>query len=120
MEVIEQRKRRRAEVIETARRWVSGLNFEASAILIGSYARGDFNLWSDVDILLISDNFKGSPLNRLMNIDPPPGFQVIPLNIEEFTILSKKKDILIEEALRYGVFLRDDLQISRKLGRHDS
>jgi Nucleotidyltransferase domain. len=32
--------------------------------MIGSYARGDFNRWSDVDLVVISD-FKGNPLERL-------------------------------------------------------
>ena len=27
-------------------------------ILFGSYARGDFNLWSDLDLLLVSDYFE--------------------------------------------------------------
>ncbi len=31
---------------------------KTTLILFGSYARGDFNLWSDVDIIIISDYFK--------------------------------------------------------------
>lgn len=114
MEVIKQRERKRIEVIETAREWASRLNFELSAILIGSYARGDFNLWSDVDILLVSNVFRGNPIERLRRIDPPPGFQAIPINIEEFEKLYNKRDILVTEALKYGVFLRDDLELYRK------
>lgn len=114
MEVVKRRERKRIEVIETAKRWASNLNFKVSAILIGSYARGDFNLWSDVDVLLISDIFKGNPIERLRRIDQPPGFQVIPLNIEEFKTLYYKKDTLVEEALRYGVVLRDDLELYKK------
>lgn len=111
MEVIKRRERKRIEVIEAARKWVSNLNFRVSAILIGSYARGDFNLWSDVDILLISDTFKGNPLDRLKTLDPPAGFQIIPISMEEFKILLRKKDILVEQALKRGVILRDDFQI---------
>ena len=111
MEVIKQRERKRIEIIKAARKWVRDLNFRVSAILIGSYARGDFNLWSDVDILLISDTFKGNPLDRLKTLDPPAGFQIIPISMEEFKILLRRKDILAEEALRHGVILRDDLQI---------
>ncbi|MEM3820107.1 MAG: nucleotidyltransferase domain-containing protein [Nitrososphaerota archaeon] len=112
VEVIKQRERKKIEVIEAARKWVSDLNFRVSAVLIGSYARGDFNLWSDVDILHISDTFRGTPLDRLKNLDPPPGFQIIPINIEEFKALLRKRDILVEEALRHGIILRDDFQIN--------
>ncbi|MEM3907330.1 MAG: nucleotidyltransferase domain-containing protein [Nitrososphaerota archaeon] len=115
MEVIKRREKRRREVIENARKWASSLDFTTSAILIGSYARGDFNLWSDVDILIISDMFKGNPLERLKKIDPPPGFQIIPLNLSELEYLCRKNDILIREALEHGIILRDDLQLYHKL-----
>ncbi|MCX8187564.1 MAG: nucleotidyltransferase domain-containing protein [Nitrososphaeria archaeon] len=113
MEAIKQRERKRIEVIETAKKWASNLNFEASVILIGSYARGDFNRWSDVDILIISDVFKGNPIDRLRSIDPPPGFQVIPINVREFENLRERGDVLVKEALRHGVILRDDLKLYR-------
>ncbi|MEM1769132.1 MAG: nucleotidyltransferase domain-containing protein [Saccharolobus sp.] len=115
MEVIKRREEKRREVIENARKWASSLNFRTSAILIGSYARGDFNLWSDVDIVIISDTFKENPLERLKKIDPPPGFQIIPLNLEELEKLHNKKDILAREILEHGVILRDDLQLRHKL-----
>lgn len=115
MEVIKRREKRRREVIENARKWVLTLDFRASAILIGSYARGDFNLWSDVDILIISDTFKGNPLERLKRIDPPPGFQIIPLNLGELEYLCRKNDILIRDALEHGIVLRDDLQLRYKV-----
>jgi len=115
MEVIKRREEKRREVIENARKWVSSLNFRTSAILIGSYARGDFNLWSDVDIMIISDTFKENPLERLKKIDPPPGFQIIPLNLEELEKLHSRNDVLVREFLEHGVILRDDLQLRHKL-----
>lgn len=30
------------------------------AILFGSYANGTFNEWSDIDLLIVSDSFKGN------------------------------------------------------------
>ncbi|MCS6785162.1 MAG: nucleotidyltransferase domain-containing protein [Candidatus Caldarchaeum sp.] len=35
-----------------------------SAAVVGSYARGDFNQWSDLDVLVVSPNFVGNPLER--------------------------------------------------------
>lgn len=115
MEIIRWRERKRLDAIESAKKWVSTLNFRVSAILIGSYARGDFNLWSDIDVILVSDTFRENPLERLKRIDPPPGFQVIPLNLEEFERLHNRSDILIREALEYGIILRDDFQLCSKL-----
>ncbi|MGH7719740.1 MAG: nucleotidyltransferase domain-containing protein [Gemmatimonadaceae bacterium] len=44
-----------------------------AAVVFGSVARGDFNRWSDVDLLLIADGFKGSALQRAGQLgDRPP------------------------------------------------
>lgn len=40
------------------------LEGEATVILFGSYARGDYNLASDFDLVVISDRIKGNPLER--------------------------------------------------------
>ena len=97
----------REEVISDARKWARGLPSKVTAVLIGSYARGDFNLWSDVDVILISE-FEGRPVERLSRIDFPPGFQVIPLTPEEFQRLVERGDGLALEAKTKGVVLRDD------------
>ena len=119
MEVVRRREENRRAVIERAREWASSLRLRATAILVGSYARGDYNLWSDVDILLISDSLAGSPLQRLRDIDAPPGFQVIPITTAEFRKLLARRGSIAEEALRSGVFLRDDLQLASLKGRAD-
>ncbi len=51
-------------------------------VLHGSYARVDFNLWSDVDVIIVSPVFEG--LRVLDRYDPlldllPPGFEAIPM-----------------------------------------
>ena len=114
MGILEKRRKMRESVIRKSLEWVSSLPFKLTAILIGSYARGDFNLWSDVDILLISREFKGNPVERLMSIDFPAGFQVIPLTEKEFKILLKRRESLILEAKEKGVILRDDLKLFSK------
>ncbi|MGP3666790.1 MAG: nucleotidyltransferase domain-containing protein [Candidatus Bathyarchaeota archaeon] len=114
MEIIEERKRIREKHINEAREWASKIPFKVTAILIGSYARGDFNLWSDVDILLISEYFTGKPPDRLRNIDTPPGYQVIALTYKEFKTLMEKRETMVIETMKYGVVLRDDLKIFSK------
>lgn len=55
MEYIKKRLEKRKRVIEEVRMWAEALEFKSTVILIGSYARGDFNEWSDIDILLIKE-----------------------------------------------------------------
>lgn len=110
MEVLRERRRVREEVIEKAGEWARGLPLKATVMLVGSYARGDFNLWSDVDVIVIAE-FSNRPVERLKNMDFPPGFEVIPLTPEEFTRLVEKKNPLAVEALNTGIVLRDDLDV---------
>jgi len=116
MEIVEKRRLKRAEIIEEARRWASVIPFQATVVLVGSYARGDFNLWSDVDIVLLSDEFSGTPIKRLERVDAPPGFQVIPLTTRDLYRLLRRRDVLGLEIIRHGVILRDDLGIVNKYG----
>ncbi len=113
MEVLKERKRIREEVIKKAKEWARSLNFKATVILIGSYARGDFNLWSDVDIVIVSNDLKGSPLERLKEIEYPPGFEVIPLTTDELQILLRKNNPIALDIKHYGIILRDDLGLSK-------
>ncbi len=108
MEILTERKRIREEAIQKARTWAEDVPFKVTAILVGSYARGDFNLWSDIDVMVIAE-FNSRPVERLKNIDYPAGFEMIPLTPKEFRRLLEKKDPLALEALSIGIVLRDDL-----------
>ncbi len=114
MEVLERRRKKREEVINRAREYSLELPFKCSAILIGSYARGDFNLWSDIDLLVVGE-FSTNPVERYRDIDFPPGFEVIPVRLEEFhTSLSARKYMIVEAA-RTGIILRDDYAVAKLL-----
>jgi len=112
LEVLKERVKRRLKTIDDASRWARSLEFRCTAILVGSYARGDFNLWSDVDIILIAEFWEGqNPIERLRLIDHPPGFQVIPLTPAEFKRLLEKGDPMAIESIEIGVKLREDVEI---------
>lgn len=116
MEAVRKRVEHRKKVVEEAKKWAKNLPHKATAVLIGSYARGDFNLWSDVDILLITD-LAGTPTKRLREIDHPPGYQIIPITPKEFQKLVDKKDPLAEDATK-GIVLRDDYKIANSVSKH--
>lgn len=114
MEVLNRRIEFRKNVIESVRKWAKGLPFKATVILIGSYARGDFNVWSDVDVILIAEFPQRNPVERLMSIDHPPGYEVIPLTPEEFSEMFERKEPMIIEALRSGVPIKDEMEIFKR------
>jgi len=114
LEVIEQRLKCWREVVERAGEFARSLEGPVSAILVGSYARGDFNRWSDVDILLIG-RFEGRPPERLERVRAPPGFEVIPLTLEEAIRAAEKGNPLLVEAVERGLVLRDDFGVAEAL-----
>lgn len=113
-EIIRRRLRAREEAIRRVREFAESLRGRYTVILVGSYARGDFNVWSDVDVLVVGE-FSGSPLERLGDIDAPPGFEVIPLTPAEFVERISKRDPLALEALTSGVVVRDDFGLVEPL-----
>ena len=60
-EEIEIRREKHKRTLNLLNQYATELSRElgnVTFILFGSYARGDFNLWSDIDIIVISDKFK--------------------------------------------------------------
>ncbi len=117
--VLRERKRVQEEVLDTARRFVEELRRrlgKVTVILYGSYARGDFNLWSDVDIIVISDAFRNIPPLKRYNLVmefTPPKFELKLWTTEEArTLLSKP---WWREALKHRIVLADDYDILKQL-----
>ncbi|NLG83824.1 MAG: nucleotidyltransferase [Firmicutes bacterium] len=80
------------------------------AVLIGSVARGDFNLSSDIDVIIVSDRLPTPPLERsrflyryiLPDIEPK-GF--LPA---EFMRDQARQNSLVLEALSHGILFADN------------
>ncbi len=104
---------RREKIIRTVKEWATKLNFKATVILIGSYSRGDFNFWSDIDVILIAETDK-PPHKRLYEIDYPAGFEIIFLTPKEFKKLLTRKEPIAIEAITKGIIVRDDYYIKQK------
>jgi predicted nucleotidyltransferase len=74
------------------------------AILFGSYAKGNSNEFSDIDLALVSDNFTGTRFFDLdtlrdakfaINTDISP----LPYRPEDFTL----DNLFVKEILEYGI-----------------
>ncbi len=77
-------------------------------VVYGSYARGDFNAWSDIDVLVLtSDELPKSPIERLTKIERclamHPEIEPIILTFNEYKKLVKKRNPIAEDVEKYGI-----------------
>jgi hypothetical protein len=68
---------------------------------------------SDIDVLIIAQ-FAEPPHRRLMNLDVPPGVEVIALTVNE-ALNAVTKCYPIAQDIALGITLKDDLGIAEKL-----
>ncbi|MCI5158244.1 MAG: nucleotidyltransferase domain-containing protein [Candidatus Electrothrix sp. AUS1_2] len=76
------------------------------AVLFGSYAKGNYHEWSDIDIALVSDIFEGNRFDdkgkiRNINLSVSCDLEILPYRPEDFTV----DDPFVKEILRTGVKL---------------
>ncbi|MCS7145660.1 MAG: nucleotidyltransferase domain-containing protein [Nitrososphaerota archaeon] len=121
MEVVEERRRMRRAALESAAKAVERIEEvlgPVSAVVIGSYARGDFNRWSDVDLLVVSPNFYPNPLKRFEQVleamKASPNVEIIPLTPAEFQRQLRLKTPIAEEATKKGIVVRDGLNLLKE------
>lgn len=81
---------------------------EVKVYLFGSYARGDWIEDSDIDLIVVSSRFRGTPLNdrlvMLRKLAPDThAFEILAYTPEEFE--KAKHSVVIEDAMEYWVEL---------------
>lgn len=108
--VIEERRKQREVFLEEARRFVARLSTRVDiemAFVVGSVARGDFNVWSDVDVLIVAEGLEPRAPDRglQLNAGAPERFQVIGLTPAEFESARRKRNPLAVEAESDGIAL---------------
>ena len=118
---LEERMREREAVLEAVRAF--GLRAERvlgpiTVLLFGSYARGDFNLWSDVDVLVVVGDDVRLPDKPHRRTDPiidliPPGFEVSVKACELEKALSRSA--AVRKALSEAVIVLDGLGLAEGL-----
>jgi len=109
--VIERRLRERERALERARvvaECVASRLGRVVAIVFGSYARGDFNEWSDIDLLVVCErSLPRSPLERLDMVEEclamGPGVELVLMSIDELRRHAARGNPLVVEALERGV-----------------
>ena len=117
------RRRERERLIETARRYVERLAERvpvAAAAVVGSVARGDFNVWSDVDVVVVAADLPARAPDRqaVLGADAPGGVQAIGFTPAELAVALERRNPLAL-ALDGGeaVVIAGDAALREALGR---
>ncbi len=74
------------------------------AILFGSFAKGNYNNESDIDVAIISDSFEGNRIKdrskiRAITLSVSSNIEVIPISLKDFN----EKDPFVEEIINTGI-----------------
>lgn len=114
--VIARRRAERERLLDRCRAFVVGLASTVplrAAVVFGSVARGDFNRWSDIDLLVLADELPAGPGDRLDTLGIwPPGVQPIVWTPQEWRDQLIRENPIAIEAVDAGVWLagsREDL-----------
>jgi predicted nucleotidyltransferase len=80
-----------------------GINVE-KVILFGSYAKGTYNEWSDIDLAVVSNDFKGIRLidkENMVSAISAVDYDISPLPYrpEDFT----EDDLFVKEIIQSGI-----------------
>ena len=114
-DILVQRRRERDELIAAARRYVDDLAGRVSVVaasVAGSVARGDFNLWSDIDVVVVAENLPAQTPDRMTVLmeEVFPRVQPVGYTIDEFRTALQKRNPLVCEAVEKGVLLVGDMK----------
>jgi uncharacterized protein len=104
------RRRERERLLATAREYVERLSARlpvVAAAVAGSVARGDFNVWSDVDVVVVAEGLPARAPDRggLLLEHAPGGIQPVGFTPDEFLAAWKAGNPLIRETVEAGVVL---------------
>jgi len=117
LKALEERRRQRDRFVDMAWTYADKLRGrlgKLTAIVYGSVSRGDFNLGSDVDILIISESLPSHPLERmevLFSCHEPP-LEPKGYTQAEFHRLLAKRNSAVAEILKDGIVVVDDLGLA--------
>lgn len=121
--IIEERLNIRERAVQEAREFAvcaSERLGEITAVLFGSYARGDFNEWSDIDVLVVAKDLPQNPLRRLDLVDEclrrHPKVEAVIVTVGEFVKMKNKNPAIIEATQR-GITLVDSIGLLTKKTR---
>lgn len=107
--VLERRRLEQQALLDRAQVFACGLDPALgvrAVVVFGSVARGDFNLWSDVDVLVVADHLPDRWLDRMEAIgDAPAPVQPLAWTPVEWHRQHARRNAIAEEAVQLGRWL---------------
>lgn len=115
-EVLARRRREQEALLAVARDYVeaiAGRLHLVGAGVIGSVARGDFNVWSDIDVLVVARDLPARYLDRASLLTSAPGrrVQAVALAPQELVDARAKGDPRVVELEAHGIFLAGEEEL---------
>lgn len=113
IKAIEERRAEREHLISLAREY-AGLLAERvelkAAVLAGSVARGDFNVWSDIDVVVVAAELPRRAPDRagLLLEGAPPRVQPVGYTPAELRQAIARGNRLVREAIACGIVLHGE------------
>lgn len=106
--LLERRRTEQRDRIAAAADWAARLSRRLAieaVVVFGSVARGDFNKWSDLDVLVIAPELPASARERLalLMADAPPGLQPVGWTPSELAERRTRRDPIARECDDVGV-----------------
>jgi hypothetical protein len=106
--ILERRRAEQSARIRTAADWAERLSRRlelVAAVVFGSVARGDFNKWSDTDVLVVVRDLPDGARERieLLTRDAPPGLQPVGWTPEELAARRERRDPIARECDAVGI-----------------
>ncbi len=117
---MQERKRRWAELKALAEQFAERAHQALGKVtvwLYGSVARGDFNFWSDVDVLVVAERLPENLLERqaLLLQLAPEGVEPIGYTLAEFEALRARCYPNLMALIQEAICLRDDWGLSERI-----
>ena len=87
-----------------------------AVVLAGSVAHGDFNVWSDIDVIVVADGLPDRLPDRLalLSADAPAGVQPVGFTPAELRRAAQRSNRLVLDAGEHGVVLAGDPNVIRR------
>ncbi len=115
-DVLADRRAERDRLMAIARTYAETLTARLpvrAVVLAGSLARGDFNVWSDIDVIVIADALPERLPDRLalLGADAPGGVQAVGFTPTELRQAAGRANRLVLDAAAHGIVLAGDRHV---------
>lgn len=112
--VVERRRAEQRARIDTVAAWAEGFaagRHVTAVVVFGSTVRGDFNKWSDTDVLVVAEDLPGEWRSRIevLMAGAPPGVQALGWTSAELSERRNRRDPIALECDRVGVVVHGAL-----------